>query len=174
MQQLNPTEIRAAIAALSHNEIVILPTDTIYGISAIVSEDNARRINTIKKSALDKPLIILISNLEQASQFVTVDEVFTKNIQTTDPTTVISKKVGADTTYALRLVSRPDLQQIIEAVGPIYSTSVNVAGNPNLSRKEELLHFSDAIFQVFFTENLIGKPSKILNLSDFSKKRWHL
>jgi L-threonylcarbamoyladenylate synthase len=49
MQQLNPTEIQAAIAALSHNEIVILPTDTIYGISAIVSEDNARRINTIKK-----------------------------------------------------------------------------------------------------------------------------
>ena len=93
-------------------------------------------------------------------------------INSPEPTTVISfKKENPDKTYALRLIKRDDIKSIIDSVGPIYSTSVNISGDDFLTKKDEFLEFSTSICGVFFTEKLAAQPSKILNLWDFSKKR---
>jgi L-threonylcarbamoyladenylate synthase len=174
MKLLNENEIARAIESLQQNKIIILPTDTIYGLSAIYNAENEKRINEIKRSPIDKPLIILISNLKQAESFVEVTEDFKKYILSTDPTTVVSKKINSEKTFALRLVQRQDIKTIIDEVGPIFSTSVNSSGNKFLEEKNELFSFSNDVDKVFFTEKLAAHPSKILILSDFSKKRWQI
>lgn len=165
------TEIQAAIKLLNNNKLIILPTDTIHGISAIVAEGNEARINSIKGSPLNKPLIILISSIEQAKSFVTVDKVFLDNIKTEEPTTVIYSKANEVKTYALRLVTKTDIKEIIDSVGPIYSTSVNRSTESILSKFDELSQFSEQISHVFYDEELDTNPSKIVDLRDFSKKR---
>ncbi|KAF5295606.1 hypothetical protein FQA39_LY12779 [Lamprigera yunnana] len=61
-------QIVQAIDLLNKNQVIILPTNTLYGLSAKVSLDNKIKINELKKAPLDKPLIILIKSISQLKE----------------------------------------------------------------------------------------------------------
>ncbi|WP_027063408.1 L-threonylcarbamoyladenylate synthase [Mesoplasma seiffertii] len=157
---LSSTQINQAITALKNNEIIILPTDTIYGLSAIVQTSNQIRINELKQAEPNKPLIILFSRFEQIEDFDIFDRNLYELMNSPIPTTVIIQH--NQQTYALRKVIRKDLQTIIDQAGVIYSTSVNIHGQEPLRDEAELKRFSDQV-KVFFDEPLYGEPSKIYN-----------
>ncbi|QGS52418.1 Sua5/YciO/YrdC/YwlC family protein [Spiroplasma tabanidicola] len=167
---LSPLQKELAIKLLKSNEIIILPTDTIYGLSALVSEENRIKINKKKNSSLDKPLIILVSSLDQASKFIDLNEEIIKVLKDDQPTTAIFKKEFANETYAIRLVKRKDICEIIENVGPIFSTSVNISNEKFLSNQTELENFIGKK-NCFYTDFLDAKPSKILDFTSKSIKR---
>ncbi|WP_100254052.1 L-threonylcarbamoyladenylate synthase [Spiroplasma clarkii] len=167
---LNEFQIQQAIKLLQAQEVIILPTDTIYGLSATVSLENEQKINALKASVPDKPLIVLVSNLNQAAEFIDLDSNVMQHLNTLEPTTVISKKLNGERTWAVRLIKRADLVQIINVVGPIFSTSVNRSGQKYLTTEAELSNFLKPD-HCFFIGELKNQPSKILNLLDNSKKR---
>ncbi|WP_339033915.1 Sua5/YciO/YrdC/YwlC family protein [Spiroplasma endosymbiont of Cantharis rufa] len=160
---LSNKNIELAINLLNKNEIVILPTDTIYGISALYSEENEKKINLIKKSSSSKKLIILFSRFSQLKKIVKVDKTFKKNTKEKLPITqIINSKFGP---MAFRKVKRKDLKKIINRVGPIFSTSVNYSGNKFLTKREEFELFNIQISDIFWDGELNSKPSKIINLA---------
>ncbi|MDQ0567637.1 L-threonylcarbamoyladenylate synthase [Mycoplasma yeatsii] len=151
-------EENKAIELLKQNKIIILPTDTIYGLSAVYTLENEREINRVKKADLNKRLIILISNLEQLKDLDVFDQTDKELLLSNDPTTVIFKT--KDSSVAVRLVKRQDIKNIINKVGPIISTSVNFHKSEPLKTKMDLENFNKDIV-VFFDEQLNGSASRI-------------
>ncbi|AVN64686.1 MULTISPECIES: L-threonylcarbamoyladenylate synthase [Mesoplasma] len=151
-----------ATNALIENEIIILPTDTIYGLSAIWNFENEKRINGLKNANKEKPLIVLISNIEQLS-ILGIEENKFVDLLFNESTTVIFKTKSNNKTIAVRLIIRNDIKKIIEKTGPIFSTSVNLHGEQPINEKDELINFDSSI-NVYFDKVITNnKPSKIYN-----------
>ncbi|ALD66771.1 Sua5/YciO/YrdC/YwlC family protein [Spiroplasma cantharicola] len=160
---LSKRNIQLAIQLLNENKIVILPTDTIYGISALYDELNEQKINEIKKSSTSKKLIVLFSKFKQLKKIAKISKEFKSNSKSKEPLTQIID--GQNGPIALRKVKRKDLKKIINKVGLIFSTSVNYSGNNFLTKKEELDLFNIKISEIFWDGELKSKPSKIIDLS---------
>ncbi|WP_338984800.1 L-threonylcarbamoyladenylate synthase [Spiroplasma endosymbiont of Diplazon laetatorius] len=159
---LSKKDIKSAIRYLKDNKVVILPTDTIYGLSALYNNENENKINLIKKSKENKKLIVLFSKIKQVKKLIKLEKEFFKNLKLKEPITqIVETKEGS---IALRKVKRRDLKKIINKTGLIFSTSVNYSGNPFLSKKEELELFNIQISEVFWDGILESKPSKIIDL----------
>jgi len=92
MEFLNKEKMTQAINLLKENKIIILPTDTIYGLSALVNNKNMVKINKLKNSELFKPLIILVADFNQANLFIDIDQEIKEILLDEEPTTVIFKK----------------------------------------------------------------------------------
>ena len=55
-----------AVNLLKNGDVVVFPTDTIYGIGAsIAQESGVQKIYEVKSRSPDKPLIVFIASLEQ-------------------------------------------------------------------------------------------------------------
>lgn len=172
MKLLDSNQIKKTIELLLQDKIVIIPTDTIYGISAKISENNRIKINKLKRSDINKQLIILISSIEQGLELIAKNKEVIDHLENDISTTIIYySKDDINKKIAIRLIKRPDLFEIIEKTGPIYSTSVNYNKQIFLKTKEELLAFNEQIEEVFFSEELNNPPSKIVDLTNNTRKR---
>ncbi|WP_338969670.1 L-threonylcarbamoyladenylate synthase [Spiroplasma endosymbiont of Labia minor] len=171
MKMMTQEQINIAIKQLKNNELIILPTDTIYGISAIFTDKNKIKINNLKKSDLNKPLIILVSSLIDAKKIIDLNDLIIDKLTSSKPTTVIAKAKHTSENIGIRIVNRNDIKKIIKEVGPIFSTSVNVSGNHFLFEEIDLNNFSSEIKNVFWVGNLDRNPSQIYEIITNSKKR---
>jgi L-threonylcarbamoyladenylate synthase len=60
---INENELNNVIETLKNNELVILPTETVYGLAASAFSDEAcEKIFTTKGRAQDNPLIVHVAN----------------------------------------------------------------------------------------------------------------
>ncbi len=127
---------------LSEGKIILYPTDTIWGLGCDINFQEAiYRIYDIKKRPLDKPFIILVSDLDMLKKYV-VDihpRVETLLLYHKRPLTIIYKKaknvpdiLTKNGSIAIRIVMEPILAKLIQEYGrPIVSTSANIANEPN-------------------------------------------
>lgn len=130
---------------LLEGSVVVLPTDTVYGFSGVVSESEDV-IRKIKGRDETKPFIQLIAEPEDIYRYT--DDVLPDQLLAMWPgalTVIVPLKkrliTGESevTTVAFRCPGDGWLRQIIKAVGkPIYSTSVNRSGQPVLSSVLEI------------------------------------
>lgn len=144
--------INTVVQKLKNNEVVIIPTDTVYGFSGLVLEEDISadkgtdaKIREIKGRAETKPLIQLIGRPEDIKKY-TDDEI---------PESLLAKWPGALTvivntrknhplykrypTIAFRCPGDLWLRKIIIQSGaPVYSTSVNRSGCPVLETVPEI------------------------------------
>ena len=126
--------------SLKKGEIVIIPTDTVYGFSGIVDKEASTdgKIRAIKGRAETKPLIQLIAKPEDIFNH-TDDKIPAKLLEKWPGALTIivhNKKTKADGTIpttAYRCPGDAWLRHVIELAGaPIFSTSVNRSGCPVL------------------------------------------
>ena len=128
---------------LKEGNVVLLPTDTAYGLSCrIDSPDSINRILDIKKRDAAQSMIVLVSDKEMLQKYVTgfSEDVERKILDRYWPgmltvilpcrTDLVSPLVrGERATLALRMPAVSELREIIMRVGvPIVSTSANLHG----------------------------------------------
>lgn len=131
-----------AAKLLSEGKIVCYPTDTVYGIGAAASNDEAiRRLYEIKGRAFDKAVPLLIAEPEDAEQIAEVPAGAKGLIAAFWPgplTLLMRRKPGFrsmalanQNTVALRVPDEDVVREIIAMVGdPIVGTSANRTGAP--------------------------------------------
>ncbi|MGG3561057.1 L-threonylcarbamoyladenylate synthase [Neobacillus rhizosphaerae] len=140
----NPQVVDAA-HFLRENEVVALPTETVYGLGGNAESDEAvAKIFAAKGRPSDNPLIIHIANREQLKRFVA--EVPAKAEILMDafwpgPLTIIFKKkegvlsekaTAGLTTVAVRMPDHPVALALLKASGlPIAAPSANSSGKPS-------------------------------------------
>lgn len=134
----NSAEFVAKI--LKEGGIAILPTDTVYGFSGIITLPTASKIQKIKGRAEKKPFIQLIAQPQDIFKY-------TKDII---PSVVLEKWPGALTiivhtdlnkTVAFRCPGDSWLRSVIKKCeAPIYSTSVNKSGCPILETPLQIIN----------------------------------
>ena len=62
-KNINEKELNHVIETIKKNELVLLPTETVYGLAASAfSDDACQKIFTVKGRAQDNPLIVHVAN----------------------------------------------------------------------------------------------------------------
>ena len=139
-----------SLKILQKKEILLYPTDTVWGIGCdATSEEAVSKIYRIKQRAESKSLIILVDEIEMLQQYIPTisKEIIALLSKTTNPTTIIYNNpiglaknvVAQDNTVAIRIVQNDFCKQLIAAFGkPIVSTSANISGNETPKSFEEI------------------------------------
>jgi len=136
--------IHTAHAALSRGDIVVVPTDTVYGLAVCPRvEGSIERLVGVKGRGLDMAPPILVSGIDQADALV-ADDALTGDLAAAlkllwpGALTIVLPinpaldfSVG-DTpgTIALRAPNQPELLELLRIHGPLAVTSANLTGQP--------------------------------------------
>jgi len=134
---LHPEEdkIRTISKILLNGGLLIIPTDTVYGVAADKRNQKAvSRLYQIKQRSKDKPFSILIDNKENIEDFASgIDKLGYKLIDRfwPGPLTLILKALDKQGSVGLRMPDNKICLSLIAAVGgPLYCPSANLPGRP--------------------------------------------
>ena len=138
------TDLIKAAELIKNGEIVGIPTETVYGLGADASnEDAVRNIFAAKGRPADNPLIVHLADFSDAVKFTAaVPELAHKLAEQFCPgplTMVLPKNEripmvtsGGLDTVGIRIPSHPVMHRIIELSGcPIAAPSANTSGYPS-------------------------------------------
>lgn len=163
-------------AHIRSGAVGVLATDTLYGLvgSALMPEA-VGRIYQVKRRNIKKPLIILISDIEQIKYFgVEVTRDMLRAFRTYWPgrySIVLRTKESArfdhltrgGDSLAFRMPDRADLFELIDLAGPLVAPSANPEGAPPaLTLDEAQKYFGSDID--FYADNgkVSGRPSTVI------------
>jgi len=147
-------QITQAVDFLQKNEVVAFPTETVYGLGANATSDEAvNKIFEAKGRPSDNPLIVHIANKEQLYDLtVDIPEVVDKLIQEFWPgplTLVLKKKgeyistkvtAGLDT-VAIRMPDHPIALELLRISKlPLAAPSANLSGKPSPTTADHVFH----------------------------------
>ncbi len=138
---------------LRKGEIIIYPTDTVYGVGGVLKEDTLKRIYKVKTRSFSSPLIALISSLDKINEIAIINDENREKVEKLmnkfwpgGLTIILRKKdkvpaimVSNGDTVGVRM---PDLKQALEIIdsagGILATTSANISGEATPSSFDEL------------------------------------
>ena len=134
--------ISEAASHFKNGEIVIFPSDTLYGVGCIINnEESIKKLYKIRKTPLSKPPLILAASFDQAALYGNLNGRAKRLAQHfwPGPLTIVVKAKGpvpkiiqgCTGTIGIRVPDFPWLKGLIKAVGePIVAPSANLHGKP--------------------------------------------
>lgn len=165
------------VSALKNGEVIVYPTDTLYGLGADIYNDSAvKKIFSIKKRPINQPLSIAVSSINDLKDIAFVDDRIIRVAEKFLPgklTIVLKKKTvvsdilsaGSDC-VAVRIPNNFIALKILYTFGPLTCTSANIHGmtTPNKIKEIKML-FKDKIHIYIDAGELKNKPSTIVDLT---------
>lgn len=135
--------ITEAVQLLLDGALVVLPTETVYGLSAIATDDTAvASIYTAKGRPQDNPCIVHVSDSMMANAYGSINTTaqLLINAYWPGPLTIVVPALGSSClraraggdTIALRAPAHTVMQQIIQTLEvPLAAPSANKSGKPS-------------------------------------------
>jgi L-threonylcarbamoyladenylate synthase len=141
--------ISRAAAAVDRGELVVYPTETVYGLGADALDPAAiERVFEAKGRDRADPISLAVPTPEAALDYVTVSDreraFMTEFLP--GPVTVVAAKrgvvpdvltAGADR-VGIRVPDHPVATRLLRAVAPLTATSANVTGRPSVTDPDDL------------------------------------
>jgi len=134
---LSEKELDEIVAALKAGELVVFPTDTLYGLGADpFNENSVKKVYIAKNRPFDMPLSIAVSNEKMMESVTVLNESARKIIRKFMPgpvTLLLTKKpsipdmlTSGTNVVGIRIPDHPLALRIIDRFGPITATSANM------------------------------------------------
>ena len=173
-EEYNEEKIKEASQEIVNGNLVIFPTETVYGIGANALNDKA------KGREGDNPLIVHVNNVDMIKQLVEEPNEVEKiliNSFCPGPFTLILKAkniipksvtAGLDT-VGIRMPSNKIANKLIEyADVPIAAPSANVSGRPSGTKIEDILKEFDGKVSTIIDDGMvdIGLESTVVRVID--------
>ncbi len=129
------TVLAVAVAALRRGDLVVLPTDTVYGLAAHPAIPAAiAAVYTVKQRPAQKALPLLVGGPDEAAAVALVSPTAQALMARFWPgglTLVLPDRAASDT-VAVRMPDHPVPLALIRALGsPLATTSANRSGQPS-------------------------------------------
>ncbi len=133
---------KEAIKSIKEGEVIVCPTDTVYGlISDATNEKAVKKLFKIKKRLVLKPIPIFVKDMKMAKKFARINknqEEFLKKLWSGKVTVVLKrrkKKIKlfgvAPDTIALRIPKYKLINELLKKLNcPLTGTSANISGKP--------------------------------------------
>lgn len=150
-EKVNNEELNQVTKALENGELIIFPTETVYGIGAdVFNKESVSKIYKAKGRPSDNPLIVHVSDyemLEKCTSYISDTERKLIDAFMPGPFTLILKKsdiipneVTANLdTVAIRMPDNKIANQIIKEFGkPIAAPSANISGRPSGTKIDDI------------------------------------
>jgi L-threonylcarbamoyladenylate synthase len=149
--------------------VALLPTDTIYGLHAVASDQQAvARIRAMKGRGDDKPFVVIASSV---GQLRALGAFVPEQLSGIWPAPLTAILIAGDATIAARIPDLLWLRSLLDRTGPLVSTSANRSGEAPVTSPDELandLHNTlDALLDQGPRE---GEPSTIVDFTGPSPK----
>lgn len=148
----DPLGRAAAIEALRAGEIVAMPTDTVYGVGvALDAPEGLERLFAAKDRPLDKAIVLLVADLEQAAQVGVLTPLARALAEEFWPgglTLVLAQSrdgrlppalTAGNSTIGVRLPDHESPRTLARALGPLPVTSANISGRPAATTAADVL-----------------------------------
>jgi L-threonylcarbamoyladenylate synthase len=130
-------DLDEVIAALKAGDMVIYPTDTLYGLGADpFNENSVKKVYMVKNRPFDIPLSIAVSNEKMMESVAVLNDNARKLIRKFLPgplTVMLTKKpslpdilTSGSNQIGIRIPDHPFALRLIDKFGPIISTSANL------------------------------------------------
>ncbi|MCX6723850.1 MAG: L-threonylcarbamoyladenylate synthase [Candidatus Staskawiczbacteria bacterium] len=173
----NKNNVSKIITALQNGAVLVLPTDTVYGlICDAENEEAVKKIFEIKKRDKSKPLGVFVKEIEAAKEMAFVESRHEKFLKDNKNTVILKAKnsslpklVYKDKTIGIRIPKYELLNLILEKFGkPIAQTSANISGEPATVKIADILEqFKNQDITIVDAGNLSeNKSSTIIDLTN--------
>lgn len=171
---LKELSIKEAIEALQAGKLVILPTDTVYGIAgSALNSLVCQQIFEVKNRPFQKELIWQFADLDQVKKYVQWNEKAEKLAAKfwPGPLTFVLKKIDGEGSLGVRIADCPETLEIIRGCNfPLAIPSANPSNLPAAKSEREILDYfrnENRIAGYVLTEKLkYGTESTIIALID--------
>ena len=167
------------IKFLKAGEVGVMPTDTIYGIvGSALDPDVVENIYRLRRKTLDKPLIILISDLNDLNHFNILLTEKQRNFlkkNWPNPLSVAFPISGADFTYlhretkalAFRMPKDKKLLDLLKQAGPLVAPSANFEGEKSSETLDEAKkYFGDQVDFYLDGGTILSTASTLIQLEE--------
>ena len=167
-----------SIKALSKGELIVYPTDTLYGIGAdIFNIDAVKKVYHVKNRPFNSPLSVAVSCIDEIKDLAYVDEDVYLIAQKFLPgvlTLILKKKkivpdivTGNLGNIAIRIPDNKIALELLANYGPLTCTSANIHGKKTPALINEIaMQFKQSGIAFFIDDGkLKGKPSTIVDLT---------
>lgn len=177
----NVDKIKGAAEEIERGNIVLFPTETVYGIGANALDEKAvNKIFEAKGRASDNPLIVHICNIDMLKDLVKnvgeVEEKLIRNFWPGPLTIIFNKKecipnnvtAGLET-VGIRYPSNKIAQKLIEfSKKPIAAPSANISGKPSGTKIEDIINELDGRVEYILDAGMtdIGVESTVVRVID--------
>lgn len=184
LEKITDLEMGIVVDYLKRSKVVVLPTDTVYGLSALASDQKAvRKIYALKRRESKKPLVILMKSFCMLREYCNLSRkqylYLKEGLKGERPLTVILKNKDGKLKHlanekgglAVRIPRRSDfLIKLLKKINqPIVSTSLNISGQKeikNLENIEKIFDLKDDDLILDGGELKNEKTSRIEDISD--------
>lgn len=171
-------QIDIAVQLLNKNDVVAMPTETVYGLAAKINSEAAiKKIFTTKERPFFDPLIVHVASVEQArscaSEWNEVSEFLAKTFWPGPLTLVLPKAAHISDlitaglpSVGLRWPQHPIAQELIKRAGvPLAAPSANKFGRTSPTKFQHVKdEFSDTVFVIEGDQSDIGIESTVLSV----------
>jgi len=167
----------SVISALKNGQLIIAKTDTIYGILAAANSEKAvKRLYEVKRRPLDKPVIILVADIDNIPDLTPSIKRKYQEISKNRPTTIITK-VSPDFlpylprnggTLAFRVVPESPLAELIRTVGLLVAPSANPSGEEPAKNVTEAINYFHELVPIYVDSGKVvnTQPSQIIRINE--------
>ncbi len=154
IEKITDLDIELVGQEMRNGKIVVFPTETVYGIGTNACDENAcRKIYELKQRPSNKPLIVLISDMDMLCEIVQdINDIEKKLIEKFWPgplTIIFEKKSNAKLTdivtagqksVGVRMTDGKVARMLIQKAGvPIVAPSANLSGKPSATKMKNIM-----------------------------------
>lgn len=171
-----PGSVDVVAEALGAGEVVVIPTDTVYGLAARADDSHAvARIFELKHRSKSQPIAVLVADHSMAAELGVVEGEAEKMVRHEWPgplTVVVPRRqragrweLGGDRRFiGIRVPDHEFVLNLIRKVGPLAATSANISGEPPVGAVVEITaQFGDTVALYVDGGELRGRPSRVVS-----------
>jgi L-threonylcarbamoyladenylate synthase len=115
--------------------VIAFPTDTVYGLAVLPGGEE--KVHVLKGRPADLPLILMVAEPSQAEAFVTVDGRARWYMERWWPGPLTLVLPAGEGTLGVRIPDHPLALELLQAAGPLFTTSANRHGERPAMTAEE-------------------------------------
>ena len=176
---MSDEELDEIVSVLKAGELIVYPTDTLYGIGADpFNESSVKKVFLAKSRPFDMPLSIAVSNEKMMESVAVLNDNARKLIRAFLPgalTILLTRKpsipdilTSGANQVGIRIPDHPLAIRIIDRFGPITSTSANLHSHKDpIDSKLPLKDLKDTVkICIDCGKTVRAEPSTIVDVSD--------
>ena len=181
-KSLPQEDILKIISVVNRGGSIVYPTDTVYGLGVnALRADAVERLFKIKKRPVNKPVPVLVNNIEMAKKLAFIDGKIEKILEAVwpGPITVVLEKRGlvpeiltaGQRKVGLRIADCWLSQSLLNSLaGPLTATSANFSGGPPLTSSKEVIKIFEKAYPrpdliIDAGQLPVSPPSTVLDLT---------
>ena len=170
--------IQKAVQSLKNGNVIVYPTDTLYGLGCDIFNKNAvKKIYKIKKRHHNKPLSFICEDFNSINKYAIMQNYAYKLMKKLLPgpytfilkaSKIVPKSIlPKRKTVGIRVPNNNVALQIVKQLkNPIITTSVNLSNQEPFSDPEEIEKFFNSQINLILDAGIIqNKPSNVIDLT---------